>query len=225
MAHFLDMGEIRKKIWTQIEKDESPGEQVGGSGHLSQVDCKIDIVYDPIQVPEGWEITYRYTVTITTEFTIYPDNPPWENTYEKTITVNQKGDFLKHKQSETIASNVISFEPFESFNGNRSVNNNEDLVQRAVDLKTGKDITGEYISKRLGELEIIADDIIKNAVRDARIDPEIKREIYETAYWEIHKRLGMGSIGPATAVASGIMGEKKKLLADALEIKPDDEIN
>ena len=165
MVNFLNKEEILKVVWNQIEKDVSPGEQVGGSGHLSQVDCKIDIVYDPIRVQEGWEITYQYTVTITTEFTIYPDNPPWENTYEKTITVNQKGDFVKVNKSETIASNIIPFEP-KSDNSYQPVTNDEDIVQRVVDLKTGRDITGEYISQRLGELKIIADNIIKNAIAE-----------------------------------------------------------
>ena len=110
MAHLFSNDKIREIVWSQIEKDVSPGEQVGGSGHLSQVDCKIDNVYGPIQVPEGWEITYRYTVTITTEFTIYPDNPPWENIYEKTIVVDQKGDFIKISKSEIISSNIETIE-------------------------------------------------------------------------------------------------------------------
>jgi hypothetical protein len=95
MSPFFNKNEVRNIVWKQIEKDESPGEQVGGSGHLSQVDCKIDYVDEPIQVPEGWEITYRYTVSITTEFTIYPDNPPWENVYEKILSSMKKGSSLK----------------------------------------------------------------------------------------------------------------------------------
>jgi hypothetical protein len=31
----------------QIEKDVSPGEQAGGSGHLSQVDCNVDHIDTP----------------------------------------------------------------------------------------------------------------------------------------------------------------------------------
>jgi len=110
MAHLLLKETVRQIVWNQIEKDVSPGEQVGGSGHLSQVDCKIEFVYDPVQVSKGWEITYRYTVITTTEFTVYPDNPPWENTYEKTIVVDQKGDFIKVMKSEIISSNIETIE-------------------------------------------------------------------------------------------------------------------
>ena len=225
MSPFFNKNEVRNIVWKQIEKDESPGEQVGGSGHLSQVDCKIDYVDEPIQVPEGWEITYRYTVSITTEFTIYPDNPPWENVYEKTIVVDEKGIFIKVRNSEIISSNVESIEYIDSVTCNDSMGINEGLTQRAVDLKTGRDITGEYITQRLRELEIIADNIIQNAAIEADADPERKRKIYEITYWEIHEKLGTGSIGPATAVASGLMEEKKEKLADVIGIKPEDRIH
>ena len=98
-------------------------------------------------------------------------------------------------------------------------------ARRVIDLKTGRDITGEYITQRLRELEILADKIIQNAASDAEADPESKRKIYETTYREIHERLGSGSIGPATAIASGLMEEKKEELADVLGIKTEDRIH
>jgi hypothetical protein len=225
MVHLFNNDEIRKIVWKQIEKDVSPGEHVGGSGHLGHVDCKIDGVDEPRKVSEGWEITYRYTVSVTTEFTIYPDNPPWENGYEKTIVVDEKGDFINVRRAEIISSNIESVEPFDSAaTGKDPVEVNEIPVQRVIDLKTGRDITGEYITQRLRELEILADKIIQKAASDAEADPESKRKIYETTYWEIHERLGSGSIGPATSVASGLMEEKKAELADVLRIKTEDRI-
>jgi hypothetical protein len=74
------------------------------------------------------------------------------------------------------------------------------------------------------ELGILADKIIQQAVSDAEADPENSRRIYESTYWEIHERLGSGSIGPATAVAAGLMEEKKEELADVLGIKTEDRI-
>ncbi|GAG55519.1 unnamed protein product [marine sediment metagenome] len=44
----------------------------------------------------------------------------------------------------------------------------EHMVQRVIDLDTGKDITGEYISQRLKELEKTADIIIDKAFQDVR---------------------------------------------------------
>jgi len=225
LVNLFNKDEISKIVWKQIEKDESLGEQVGGSGHLSHISCTIDGVDEPKKVPEGWEVTYRYTVSITTEFTIYPDNPPRENGYEKTIVVDEKGDVIKELCSKFISSNWEPFEPLD-FNatGKGPLDDDEVPVQMVIDLETGRDITGEYISQRLVELEILADKIIQDAASDAEAHPENLRKIYETTYWEIHEKLGTGSIGPATAVASGLMTEKKEELAAVLGIKLDDRI-
>ena len=40
--------------------------------------------------------------------------------------------------------------------------------------------------------------------------------------WQIHEKLGMGSIGPATAAAGPLMEEKKQKLAKILEIRSKD---
>lgn len=225
MIGFFNNDDSRKIIWKQIEKDESLGEQVGGSGHLSYTDCKIDSVDELKKVPEGWEITYRYTVSVTTEFTIYPDNPPRKNEYEKTIVVDEKGDVIKTRKTEIISSNWESVEPVDfTATEKKSVEVNEIPVQRVIDLKTGRDITGVYITRRLKELEILADKIIQRAACNAEADPENRRTIYESTYWEIHERLGSGSIGPATSIASGLMEQKKEELADVLGIKIEDRI-
>ena len=98
----------------------------------------------------------------------------------------------------------------------------EHMVQRVIDLETGKDITGEYINKRLKELDKIGDMIINKAFQDFQSDYNKKAEIYEEAYWQIHEKLGMGSIGPATAAAGPLMEEKKQKLAKVLEIRSKD---
>ena len=98
----------------------------------------------------------------------------------------------------------------------------EHMVQRVIDPETGKDITGEYISQRLKELDKTADMIIDNAFQDFRKDHNKKSEIYEEAYWQIHEKLGMGSIGPATAAAGPLMEKKKQKLAKVLEIRSKD---
>ena len=98
------------------------------------------------------------------------------------------------------------------------------MVQRVIDLDTGKDITGEYISQRLRELDKIADIIIDKAFQDFRKDSNKKTEIYEESYWQIHEKLGMGSIGPATAAAGPLMEKKKQKLAQLLNIDAKDMI-
>lgn len=94
----------------------------------------------------------------------------------------------------------------------------EPLVQKAIDPITGRDITGEIISQRLEELEQLAEKIIEKAIHDSKHNPQVKSTIYEEAHWEIHERLGMGSIGPATAAAGPLMSQKMEKLARLLEI-------
>lgn len=98
----------------------------------------------------------------------------------------------------------------------------ESLTQRVIDPDTGRDITGEYINQRLNELEIVAEKIIQSALKEVKQDQTKKNNIYQKAYWEIHNKLGMGSIGPATAAAGPLMEEKKKKLAEVLEIASQD---
>ncbi len=86
----LTKDEILKIINKEIEADEKLGDQVGGSGHMGYVSCKLDD-YKTKQISEDLlEITYRYTIFIETEFTYYPDNPPMEYHQKKVIRVNRQ---------------------------------------------------------------------------------------------------------------------------------------
>ena len=100
----------------------------------------------------------------------------------------------------------------------------ESLTQRVIDPNTGRDITGEYINQRLKELKIIADKIIKAALKKLKQDQSNKTKIYQKAYWEIHNKLGIGCIGPATAAAGPLMEKKKQELAEVLAIQYEDRL-
>ena len=81
--------------------------------------------------------------------------------------------------------------------------------------------------KEMGHIHICSDcwtNLYNKNACNAEADPENRRTIYESTYWEIHERLGSGSIGPATSVASGLMEQKKEELADVLGIKIEDRI-
>ncbi len=69
--------QIEKAVIGQIEKEEKLDEQAGGSGHMSYVDYTIDEIGEPVETDKGWEVEYKYTAVITSEFTIEPDNPPY----------------------------------------------------------------------------------------------------------------------------------------------------
>ncbi|KKL46775.1 hypothetical protein LCGC14_2342200 [marine sediment metagenome] len=101
----------------------------------------------------------------------------------------------------------------------------EEMIQKCIDPITGRDITAEHINQRLKELEIVANNIIKNAIEEYKKNPSQKKPIYEKNYWDIHKKLGVGSIGPATAAAGPLMYSKMDELANNLEISIEERIS
>lgn len=96
------------------------------------------------------------------------------------------------------------------------------LVQKAIDPTTGEDITGEVISRRLKELEILAEKIIEKAKKEFDKDPRAKKEIYLKFEGELHLKIGTGSIGPATAAAGPLLYRSKENLRKLLRIPEED---
>jgi tartrate dehydratase beta subunit/fumarate hydratase class I family protein len=101
----------------------------------------------------------------------------------------------------------------------------DEIIQKCIDPVTGRDITAEHISQRLTELEIIAVDIVNKAIGEYKKNPYRKHIIYEEYYWKIHQKLGVGSIGPATAAAGPLMYSKMDELANKLGISEEERIS
>jgi len=109
-CHTFSDSDLKNIVNAKINEDETLGERVGGSGHLGYVRYEIDEICQPKKVEtdkgQGWEITYYYTLNVTTEFTIYPDNPPYEYKYKKTIVVDDKGNIIKELQKEAVKTGL-----------------------------------------------------------------------------------------------------------------------
>jgi len=90
--------------------------------------------------------------------------------------------------------------------------------ERVIDPDTGRDITSEYVGKRLLELDDVANAIIRDALDKYRDNAIDRQAIYIEAHEEIINKLGMGSIGPATAAAAPLIRKKLELLAVVLDI-------
>ena len=111
--------ELEKIVTTQIEQDEELGTLSGGSDHIGHKSYGIEEITPPKQVEKGWEVTYRYVTVTETEFTIYPENPPYENSYEKTILLSNSGNvveeseikFLGSSQADDISEWIDTLEP------------------------------------------------------------------------------------------------------------------
>jgi hypothetical protein len=95
----LPKSKIEKIVTRVITRDEKLGSRAGGSGHSGYSSFVINTLGNPSKTPfkgrSAWEITYHYTLTIETEFTQYPDNPPQEYKYEKRIIIDQNGRLLR----------------------------------------------------------------------------------------------------------------------------------
>ena len=101
----------------------------------------------------------------------------------------------------------------------------DEMIQKCIDPITGRDITSEHINQRLTELEKIAVDIVNKAIEEYEKNPDGKHMIYEKYYWELHQKLGVGSIGPATAAAGPLMYSKMDELANKLGISEEERIS
>ena len=90
---------IREIIKAKICQDEDLGDQVGGSGHLGHVSYEIDSISKPERVQTdtggGWKISYAYSLIVVTEFTYYPDNPPREYSYRKSVIIDDIGKIIR----------------------------------------------------------------------------------------------------------------------------------
>ena len=86
----MEENEIIHLIRSKIEADEKLGEFAGGSGHLSDISYTLDEISEPEKSGEGTIVRYKYTISITTEFTVYPDNPPYEYKKEGEIVLTNK---------------------------------------------------------------------------------------------------------------------------------------
>jgi len=110
-CHTFSDSKLKNIVSAKINEDETLGEQAGGSGHLGYVEYEIDEICRPKKVEtdkgQGWEITYYYTIIVTTEFTIFPANPPYEYKYKKTIVVDDEGNIIKEIPKETVGGNII----------------------------------------------------------------------------------------------------------------------
>jgi hypothetical protein len=81
-----------------ITKSEMINKTSGGSKHLSQKTFKIEEISPLLPATHnklnGWLLSFMYSITVETEFTYYPDNPPYEYKYLKKVLISDKGAIL-----------------------------------------------------------------------------------------------------------------------------------
>ena len=95
----ISINEVESMARKVIENDIHPGEQAGGSGHLADVGYTIDHL-EWKEGTEKTEVRVFFTVSIITEFTIMPDNPPYDYRYKKDFYLTSKKDISDVKEKE-----------------------------------------------------------------------------------------------------------------------------
>ena len=63
----------------------------------------------------------------------------------------------------------------------------DEMIQKCIDPVTGRDITTEYISQRLAELEIIAIDIVNKAIEEYKKNPNNLKKVFKIPQQKTNK--------------------------------------
>ena len=87
--------EIESAIKSHIESRHRIGEHSGGSGHKGFVSYTIDEYDHKILDNGNIQVSFKYTITTETEFTYYPDNPPYEDKYEEVFLLDKDLNWSK----------------------------------------------------------------------------------------------------------------------------------
>ncbi len=91
--------EIEAIIRSQIESLERLGEQGSSSGHMSNVSCELND-FSTNETEDGLiHIAYSYTTYVETEFTYYPDNPPYEYTHKRIMVINKERSIISDEDT------------------------------------------------------------------------------------------------------------------------------
>ena len=87
----MEQEQIEHLVNQQINKNEKLGSRSGGSGHMGHTSYRIDEINTRKLEDDKTEISYTYTLMVETEFTYYPDNPPYEFKNSGIIIVDKEG--------------------------------------------------------------------------------------------------------------------------------------
>ncbi len=98
---------IWEVVKAHLARTGNAGDGVGSGGHLGFVALSINTISDPKNTGDGWQVTFDYTITIETEFTTYPDNPPMQQrrSGELLITDELVAAHLAQSKEETRRKN------------------------------------------------------------------------------------------------------------------------
>ena len=90
----LNTTDIEKTLHAFLTQQEGMGDLATGSGHLGHISLTIDTI--KISQPSkpssyAYQVEVEFTRMTETEFTLYPDNPPIEETFNQIVYLDAAG--------------------------------------------------------------------------------------------------------------------------------------
>lgn len=91
----MDSQKLQKAIEQWIQENEKLGDHAGGSGNMGFTSYILDSIEPPVELlvesPGMFHVKFHYRIIVETEFTYYPDNPPYEYPKMGEINVDKDG--------------------------------------------------------------------------------------------------------------------------------------
>jgi len=95
----INKEEIEAIIRKQIELLEKLGDQGSSSGHMSNISYELND-YSTHETEDGLiHVEYSYTTYVETEFTYYPDNPPYGYKHKRIMIIDKEGTIISDEDT------------------------------------------------------------------------------------------------------------------------------
>ncbi|MHA1480664.1 MAG: hypothetical protein ACTSQZ_04510 [Candidatus Thorarchaeota archaeon] len=96
---------IRKYVEGWLKKHHNVGESAGGSGHLGSVSWGLQDI-ELTQSKDRIIADVEYEISVETEFTYYPDNPPKFTKYKRKFEFDVVGELNRIHDCKVISTNM-----------------------------------------------------------------------------------------------------------------------
>ncbi|MHA1576968.1 MAG: hypothetical protein ACTSU3_06370 [Candidatus Thorarchaeota archaeon] len=96
---------FRNRIEDWLKKHHNVGETVGGSGHLGSVSLGV-LLLEQTESNGRIIVKVEYDISVETEFSYYPDNPPRYTKYMRIFEFDGVGELKKIHESEVLETNI-----------------------------------------------------------------------------------------------------------------------
>ena len=87
--------DILERIEKILEERVGAGDYKGAGDHLGNIQLNVISITPKRRSGGGWLAECHYEKVVETEFTIYPDNPPYVSSYHSVFEVTELGEIIE----------------------------------------------------------------------------------------------------------------------------------